>query len=292
MPGLTTLLSGLGRNAIEQRALVLSSQQITCEIRRDQDGWSLLVELQDAERAADALRAYEVENRGRKVKPTPPPEYGTSWSGIGMAALLVAFHFAVTDPEAGGVFQRHGSASAQLILRGEWWRTVTALSLHVDLAHLFSNALSCALFATAVCRSAGPGVGAWGILLAGAIGNALTASYHGANHVSVGASTAIFGAVGLLVGKGLVSGRRLGLRGGRALAPIAAGLGLLAMLGTGGGRTDVLAHVLGLVSGTALGFCYARLRPVPPRKAAQLQLLAAAAGALVLCWVLALRQVF
>ena len=271
---------------------MLSSQQIACEIRRGQDGWSLLVELPDAERAADALRAYEVENRGRKVKPAPPPEYGTSWSGIGMAALLVAFHFAVTDPEASGVFQRYGSASAQLILRGEWWRTVTALSLHVDLAHLFSNALSCALFATVVCRSAGPGVGAWGILLAGAIGNALTASYHGANHVSVGASTAIFGAVGLLVGKGLVSGRRLGLRGGRALAPIAAGLGLLAMLGTGGGRTDVLAHVLGLVSGTALGFCYARLRPVPPRKAAQLQLLAAAAGALVLCWVIALRQVF
>ncbi len=125
------------------------------------------------------------------------------------------------------------------------------------------------------------------MLLSGALGNGLTAWVHGSDHVSVGASTAVFGAVGLLVGQGLILRRRLGLRGPRALAPIAAGLGLFAMLGTGGARTDLLAHVFGLLSGTALGVIYTVLCPRPARRGVQLLLLTGAFGALLLCWALA-----
>ena len=287
---MTTLRSAPGRAAIEQWALVLSSQGISCAIRRGADGFVLIVDPGNADRGAHALDAYDLENRERGVKPVPAPEYGPTWSGVGMAVLLGVFYFAATRPEFGDRLFRVGSASAELILRGEWWRTVTALSLHADAPHLLANALSCALFATAVCRSVGPGAGAWLMLLSGALGNALTAFVHGSDHVSVGASTAIFGAVGLLAGHALVSRRRLGLRGGRALAPIAAGLGLLAMLGTGGARTDLLAHVFGLVSGTALGVLYTALVPRPPAKTAQLLLLAGASAALALCWGIALAR--
>ncbi len=286
---MTTLRSAPGRALIEQWALVLSSQGIDCAIRPGADGWILVVDSGDGELGANALDAYDRENAERPVKPGRVAEYGPTWSGVGMALLIVAFHFAAVRFGSGEVF-RDGSASAELILRGEWWRTVTALTLHADMPHLLANALSCALFATGVCRSVGPGAGAWLILLSGALGNALTAFAHGADHVSVGASTAVFGAVGLLAGRGLVSRRSLGLRGRRALAPIAAGLALLAMLGTGGARTDLLAHVFGLASGTVLGVIYTVLCTKPARRSLQLPLLAGAFAALLLCWALALRS--
>ena len=287
LANMTTLRSAPGRAAIEQWALVLSSQGIDCAIRPGGDGWILVVDPRDGELGANALDAYDLENRDRGVKPVRAPEYGSTWSGVGMALLIVAFHFAAIRPGFGEAFFRGGSASAELILRGEWWRTVTALTLHADMPHLLANALSCALFATGVCRAVGPGAGAWLMLLSGALGNALTAFVHGADHVSVGASTAIFGAVGLLAGRGLVSRRSLGLRGGRAFAPIAAGLALLAMLGTGGARTDLWAHIFGLVSGTGLGVLYTVLCHRPAPRGLQLSLLAGAFAALLLCWAVA-----
>ena len=60
---------------------------------------------------------------------------------------------------------------------------------------------------TAVCWHLGPGVGLWLLLLAGAGGNAVTAAVHGSDHVSVGASTAIFGAIGILAALRIIAGR-------------------------------------------------------------------------------------
>ena len=284
---MTTLRSALQRAVIEQWALVLNSQSIDCAIGRDERGFILVVDPSDAERGAKALDVYDLENRERPATSEAPAEYGPTWSGVGMAALLVAFHVVVTSPEAGDAWYHTGSASAERILRGEWWRTVTSLTLHADVPHLLANVLSCALFATVVGRSVGPGTGAWLILLSGAIGNALTAFVHGSDHVSVGASTAVFGAVGLLSGEALISRRRLGLRGNRAWAPIVAALALFSMLGTGGERTDLLAHVLGLASGLVLGILYAAAVPRTPGKGAELLLLGTAFGALFLCWAIA-----
>jgi membrane associated rhomboid family serine protease len=85
---------------------------------------------------------------------------------------------------------------------------VTALTLHADLAHVLSNALACLVFVTAVAWWLGPGVGTWLVLLAGAGGNALTALVHGPASVSGGASTAIFGALGILAARQSVARRR------------------------------------------------------------------------------------
>jgi membrane associated rhomboid family serine protease len=284
----TTLRLAEQRGVVEQWALVLNSQGLHCGVQRGADGWNLVVDPRDAERGARLLEAYDLENRLRDTRAPAPEEYGSTWAGFGIATLLVAFHFVVTRPDAGVEWLRRGSASAELILRGEWWRSVTALTLHADILHLVANAASCALFATAFCRAVGPGVGAWLILAAGASGNLLTALVHGSDHVSVGASTAIFGALGLLAGQRVVGRRRSGSRAGRAWAPLAAALGLLAMLGTGGVRTDLLAHVFGLASGVALGIAAGVAIPRPPGQPVQSLLLASAALAVVLCWSIAL----
>src|SRR4030095_4561825 len=165
----------------------------------------------------------------------PPPEPadhgGGKLAGLVMAALLV-LAYAWTGPRAeGGVAFRAGGADADRILSGELWRSVTALTLHADLSHLVANATAGAFLATAVCRTLGGGLGASLIVVAGAVGNLLNAALNGSPHVSVGASTAVLGAVGLLSGLAFARTRRARRRRRRAWLPLAAGLALLGLLG-------------------------------------------------------------
>jgi membrane associated rhomboid family serine protease len=205
-----------------------------------------------------------------------------------MAGSILLF-FGVTGPRDFSVawFER-GGADAAAILSGEPWRAVTALTLHADLAHALGNALACALFVTAVGRLWGPGAGAALVLAAGIGGNLLNAAYHGAHHVSVGASTALFGAIGVLAGMQFVRRRRLRADRARAWIPLAGGLGLLAMLGTGA-RADLFAHLFGLLAGTLLGIAGALGIRRPPGATAQWLCGAGALAALTGAWLLALR---
>jgi rhomboid protease GluP len=167
---------------------------------------------------------------------------------------------------------------------------VTALTLHADLAHVLSNAIACLVFITAVGWWLGPGVGTWLVLLAGAGGNALTALAHGPSFNAVGASTAIFGALGILAARQFVARRRGRASGHKGWVVIAASLALLGMLGTAPG-SDVLAHVFGLLVGGLVGIGPALAQHRPLGRSSQWAL-ALAAGALVLaCWRIALAVV-
>src|SRR5262249_20260663 len=140
---------------------------------------------------------------------------------------------------------------------------------------------------TAVAWWLGPGVGAWLVLLAGAGGNALTALTHGAPYISVGASTAVFGALGILAVLQFVARRPRPSAGRRAWEVIAASLALVGTLGTGP-QSDILAHFFGLLVGATLGIGPALARRQPLGRLSQ-WLLALAAGAVVLgCWGIAL----
>jgi membrane associated rhomboid family serine protease len=99
----------------------------------------------------------------------------------------------------------------------------------------------------------------------------------------VGASTAIFGAVGLLSALAIGRHRRGGIRGRRALTPLAAGLGLLAMLGTSA-RSDLSAHLFGLLAGLLLGLVWSRSVAARPGPAAQWLLAIATAAAVIASW--------
>jgi rhomboid protease GluP len=265
--------------ALREPALVLAAAGIDHRIERGTDGWRLVVAPEDADRAGAALEAYD-----RERSPMPPDgaaESGRSHAGLLVAALLVLF-YVVTGPAAPGGRWWAGSASAERVLDGEPWRAVTALTLHADPAHLFANSISAAVFVTAVARVLGPGLGVMLVLAAGAAGNVLNAYVHGAHHTSIGASTAVFGAIGVL--GGLQFRRRRGRRG--AWLALAGALALLAMLGTGE-RSDVLAHLFGLVSGLPLGMAAAPLH-APPGPWAQRALVVGTLIAVAAAWLAAL----
>lgn len=272
----------------EEWALVLEAEGLSPEIRHLGGEFVLFVPSDNAHRAVMALWAYESENRPE----TAPSEH--DWSGLGpfftsiaiAGAILIFFVVSVLTEPTFHWYER-GSASAEQILHGEFWRIVTALTLHADFAHASSNSIAAIFFFTAVGTMLGPGLGAALILAAGAVGNFLNALLHGSSHVSVGASTAIFGAVGLLGGIGFSRRRRRRLRGRQAWVPLVASGALLAMIGTGGQRVDLWAHLLGLLMGGLAGISLATFvdRPVPLRL--QWKLGITTIVVILVCWMMA-----
>ncbi len=274
----------------EEWALVLEAEGLGPRLLRSASGgWAVSVPSRHLEQAVTELWAYESENRAPEPEERPWPGRSPFYTGLGASAGLLAFYFAHAWTQESVRWVEHGGASAEWILRGELWRTVTALTLHADPAHAGANAAALAFLLTGVCRWLGPGLGAALALGVGALGNLGNAWFHAYDHVSIGASTAVFGALGLLGGAGVVRRRRLGLRGRQAWIPLAAGLAVLAMVGTGGPRVDIWAHLWGFGAGGAAGVLLERSPDRPGTPRAQLRLGAAAAAAVALCWALALR---
>jgi rhomboid protease GluP len=186
-----------------------------------------------------------------------------------------------------------GAGDSAAMLAGQWWRAATALCLHADPAHLFGNAACGALFLSLLCRETGVGLGFALTLAAGVGGNVLKAVVQGPGMHFLGASTAVFGALGALGGVRLASGWPP--LSARRSAPAGAALMLLAMLGAGseeGGAVDLAGHLFGFSCGAFLGlavgfFLTRRGRPGPSAQIVfGLATMLAAAGA----WALALAQ--
>ena len=270
-------------------ALVLITQGLSPSLHHDPGGVVLSVPAGEVELALAGLAAYEKENTTPvHNEQNPSNDFASLIAGVVVAGVLILSHaVSLRWREAAPWFDR-GSAAAGRILDGELWRIVTALTLHADLVHVFSNALAAAIFVTALSSIVGAGLAFALIVLAGACGNLANALIQGPSHISVGASTAIFGAVGVLGTLGLIRRRREPRRSRGAWIPIAASLGLLAMLGTGTGRTDLLAHLFGFFCGAALGIPVGLLFPAPPGRLMQWICGGATAAMLTYCWTLAL----
>ena len=223
--------------------------------------FELRVEPAAAPRVTEELREYAAES---EVKPPRPPLFSQSWSHhpagafhylVWATILLLVFRQQSQDPT---LADRYASSSISLIANGEWWRPFTALFLHGDGGHIIGNLASGAVFGALVSKSIGPWKGWAMILLAGTFGNATTSlvTYPEA-FLSLGASTAVFGALGILSGIGLVENFREELRMPwlRVLAPLLAGLVLLGWLGGAapGEGVDVFGHVFGFSVGVLAG---------------------------------------
>lgn len=237
-------------------SLVLQARFLESRIERGERGWQVMVPPGSLERAYGELRLFVQENRNWPPVPPPPrPMVENTLSTLSVLILLATFHN-VTTLEL-PVFGREvdwiaaGDAHAGLILSGEWWRLVTALTLHADWIHLSGNLAIGGVFVVCLCRDLGSGL-AWTLLLAsGALGNLLNAWLQLPSHSSVGSSTAVFGAVGIMGAISMVRYRHHLRR--RWPLPIAAALSLLVLLGTEGERTDLGAHLFGFLSGILLG---------------------------------------
>jgi rhomboid protease GluP len=271
-------------------ALVLDSIGVPYERRTTPTGTSLWVEPEHHARAARELADYRRENRQPEAPPVVWPKHPHAIYGvIAYAAVQIAVAIAALVHAGDRNWHSSGYLDAGFLGRGEWWRVLTALTLHGDLLHLVSNLAFGALFGYPAARYFGPGVAWLLILLGGGLAYGLDAVLHPPDHHLLGASTAVFTALGLIAAYGWRRHMRNWSRWMRNAAPLIAGLALLAFTGTGGENTDLLAHVAGFVVGSGLGALCAKL-PMPPpgRHGVQWAAGIAALALLSVSWALAL----
>ena len=173
--------------------------------------------------------------------------------------VVLLFFFAAARHEAFSFdWLGEGAAQTGLMLKGEWWRAVTALCLHTSGAHLLGNLVFGTVFLMLLSQVTGAGVAALTMITAGAAGNVLSALVRSPEYTSIGASTAIFAGIGLLAALRQARRQHFAISVLRNWTPVAGGLALLAFLGLSGENTDILAHVLGFGSGIAAGLLLAR----------------------------------
>ena len=238
--------------------LVLTARGI--EHRRELGiaGWDLWVPAASEALARTELAQYVSENR-RAIGQRRIEEVGDGLPGVlAYVAILIAVFVCVHVSALSLDWFGAGKLVAGRVVAGQWWRTVTALTLHVEIDHLGGNLVFGAFFGFYIGRYLGRGIGWLAVLGAAALANALTALLLDPAHSSLGASTAVFAALGILTA---YTWRRGFLRGTPwrwRIAPIVAGLGLLAFTGTGGENTDVFAHLAGFVAGFGTGLALAR----------------------------------
>ncbi|SLM30667.1 putative ankyrin membrane protein [Desulfamplus magnetovallimortis] len=305
LPELNISLSGLEREKADLIALVLSSQGIEVFWEKQSEGlYDLIIDCAQYPQAEKALQKFYLENpfvdlTGEKNQ--LPPE--TSLPVItGQAKIVVLFvalalsvvHFSlIYHGNHNNVVMNYG-ASALYILQGQYYRIFTAMMLHSNLGHLAGNVVGLLVFGTPLCSIAGAFRGMLLIILSGATGNLVNAWMHRQAHLSIGASTAVMGAIGILTawqvaGKIIITykdelpvkthGRssatpeygdivsistvknrndnhqlKIDIKPS-ALFPLAAGAAVAGML-SGGENTDISAHVFGFLCGVVIGLVY------------------------------------
>lgn len=288
------VLRGRSKKAVRDGALVLQAAGIQHAIQTSGAGARIIVGLLDAERARLELGDYLEENRAWPPHKERPPSFGTNGlpSALLFAAVIAVMHWMQYRGGYGVDWTSAGRMEGGAVASGEGWRAITALTLHVDLDHLVSNLVFGGLFGILAAQALGPGVAWLGTVLAGILGNALESFLVDPTHRAIGASTAIFGTLGLMTAAEWARRGRGDAPWVRRVAPLFGGAVLFGWLGVGDGtgRVDVLAHATGFLSGALIGWTVARTR-LPERlgRGGQGLLGLGAIGLLVVGWVLALE---
>lgn len=240
-------------------ALVVLAMNLECWIFPGQGTYAVFANPSHAPAIRHEYELYAEEQSQRREHVEPPLfPAGLTAMFAWAFTLLAVFLWQGRDF---GFTDRFVNSSIGVMEHGEWWRAFTSLFLHADGGHLLGNVAIGGIFCLMVAKT----IGAWRawplILISGTIANLLNAWLHypGA-FSSLGASTATFAALGILVGTTVRQAWRhrsyLELR--PLVAPALAGMMMLTWYGTSGENTDVAGHFLGWGCGAVLGGLAAR----------------------------------
>jgi rhomboid protease GluP len=250
---LTTVFRSRRRRECDERLLVLTAVGVEGFITPGEGEFLLQVAAADAGYALQHLLQYEAENRA-PPPPPPPPVYGHAWVGcLAYALVLLGVAWALSNGLVRLDAFDMGELDAARIQAGEWWRAWTALTLHLDGPHLAANLGAGVWFGYLAGRQMGSGT-AWLLTVTGAaIANLLEGLLGPPEHRAVGASTAVFSALGAMSAYSWRERFALPQRWARRWGPLVAGVILLGWTGSAGEGTDVVAHLAGFAVGALLG---------------------------------------
>jgi rhomboid protease GluP len=238
--------------ALSDCSLVLSAVGIDHQV--DRTACVILSQRKNSGQAMSELRAFRKENRNWPPPPdTVRPVVRTDNPPTLLMFGLLMLFYAVTGPWSSGNpwFQVGAIDSKAILEQGQWWRLLTALTLHADQMHLVGNCVIGGFMVHLLCKTTGYGMGWLALILSAMAGNLLNIALRDTPHYSVGFSTAVFAAIGIFCGRQL--NNRTSSFARQLLLPLGTGVSLLAMLGSEGQRTDFGAHLFGLACGLLCG---------------------------------------
>jgi rhomboid protease GluP len=275
----------------EQRALVLRAVGIEHALTDDAHMHVLLVAEADATRAREQLRIYDEENRPRPASP-PLKLHAHAWRGsLAFAGVLIAVAYCTGHTVGGIDWISTGALTRGAVHGGETWRVITALTLHADVEHLLGNLVFGMPYGFFAAQLLGTGRAWASILLAAILANAFESALMDSHHATIGSSTAVFSMLALVAAYSSRVAVHGVTRWAHRWSPWIAAIALLAMTGTGGEHTDVLAHAMGFAAGALLGVLQAY---VPARwleaRATQLASGVLALAAVIAAWAWAVMK--
>jgi len=260
-PVWVSLLQHGSHQLVLEAALVLDAVGIDQRTHRMQDQWNLLVRPEDAPDARRQLSVYLTENRTTQTPRMSISGKGKGW--VGVAGFLgVIWMLPWLEGQVGLQHLRElGTLHAAAVRDGAWWQIITALTLHADLGHIAANSLFGGVFGYLLARFLGGGVGWLLAVLCAAAANLTSGLIQADDFRALGASTAVFAALGLVGAYAWKRDYFASDNRRRRFAPAFAAIAMIAFTGTSGERIDLFGHLFGFAYGFAGGFFYAKWQP-------------------------------
>lgn len=249
------IFQGLNRKRAKLILVILASQSIRATLEQDSTGqFMICVSPEDYSNARYHLAQYDKENqlKAEKMRNSDfPASSFFSPAALVIMVLMSLVHMVSTQTGTHGSALFKFGISPYFLSQGDTYRAITALFLHADTEHLLGNLAGLLIFASPMIRLTGYGTGPFLLLCAAVTGNLISNGLEQNAVLSIGASTAVMAAAGLLAAWQVCNNPFVSIF--KRLVPLAAGATLMAMF-SHGERTDVSAHFFGFISGIGVGF--------------------------------------
>ena len=190
--------------------------------------------------------------------PAPGPRPALHWV-VGLVVINLLVWLAMEGSggsESRATLLRFGASLAEELRQGQWWRSITAVFIHIGPKHLLANMATLIIFGPPVLRRWGVGRFYLMYLAAGMAGNWVSFALSPSAAVKAGASGAILGLLGVLAGTRIRQIRApqptdppSRFKTWHIVAMVIAFYGFV----VGVGPADHLAHLGGLLAGILFG---------------------------------------
>ncbi|MCU0771319.1 MAG: rhomboid family intramembrane serine protease [Verrucomicrobia bacterium] len=248
-----------GKRQAMDWSLVLLSQGIESVVQHEPETGQWWLEVPSGQRtqATACLQRYERENRFWPFRQALPwPGFAFDWTVLAWVGLISAVFALQTQP--GSVIEPAGIFNIGLVRSGEWWRALTATTLHTDLGHLAMNSVFGILLLGIAMGRFGFGLTLLTTMVCGFLANVVTVLWREDRVSGLGASGVVMAALGLLAADATVQYWRRKQPPRLIAEGVAAGLMLFVLVGVSP-TSDVATHTAGILGGLLLGLPLANL---------------------------------